>query len=103
MAVLAAWVLAAFTMATLHTAPLTKDALGGQLIHSDSEVESKSALTAPDLGWLRFVQSVSGGDSLGNGVKNGFSAKAFVQIYADHRTKFGKQHDQAGAMLVRRG
>jgi hypothetical protein len=101
-AILAAWVLSAFTMATLHTVPMPQDAFGGQLIRSDSEVESKSALLAPDLGWLRFVQSVSGGDSFGSGAKNGFSAKAFVKIYEDHRTKFGKQYPQGG-MIVRRG
>ena len=101
-AILAAWVLSAFTMATLHTVPMPVDAIGGGLVRSDSEVESKSGLLAPDLGWLRFVQSVSGGDAYGNGAKNGFSAKAFVKIYADHRTKFGKQYPQGG-MIVRRG
>ncbi|HEY4234237.1 MAG TPA: CvpA family protein [Lacipirellulaceae bacterium] len=101
-ALVAAWVLAAFTMATLHTVPMPQDAFGGQLLHSESEVESKSALLAPDLGWLRFVQSVSGGESFGSGAKNGFSANAFVKIYADHRTKFGKQYPQGG-MIVRRG
>jgi uncharacterized membrane protein required for colicin V production len=103
-AIVAAWVLATFTMATLHTVPMPKDAFGGALVYSDNEVESKSALLAPDLGWLRFVQSVSGGDSLGSGERNSFSAKAFVKIYADHREKFGKQYSQqGGGMAVRRG
>jgi hypothetical protein len=103
-AIVAAWILAAFTMATLHTVPMTQDAFGGKLMHSDSEVESQSALLAPDLGWLRFVQSVSGSDSFGSGAKNAFSAKAFVKIYTDHRTKFGKQFSQpGGGMIVRRG
>jgi hypothetical protein len=68
-------------------------------VYSDSDVESKSALTAPDLGWLRFVQSVSGGDSFGSGERNSFSPKAYVKIYADHRAKFAK----AGTLTVRRG
>jgi hypothetical protein len=103
-ALVAAWVLSAFTMATLHTVPMPQDAFGGQLLHSDSEVESKSGLLAPDLGWLRFVQTMSGGDSFGSGARNAFSAKAFVKIYTDHRTKFGKQYsDSGGGMTVRRG
>ena len=101
---LAAWVLAGFTLATLQTVPMSRDAFGGALMYSDNEVESKSALMAPDLGWLRFVQSVSGGDSLGIKERNSFSAKAFVKIYTDHRTKFGKQYGgQGGGMIVRRG
>jgi hypothetical protein len=102
MALLAAWVLSAFTMATLHTVPMSLDAFGGQLVHADSEVESKSGLTAPDLAWLRFVQSMSSGDSFGSGSRNAFSAKAFVKIYADHRTKFATQYINGG-MIVRRG
>ena len=102
MALIAAWVLTAFTMATLHTVAMPLDAFGGQLVHSDSEVESKSALMAPDLGWLRFVQLVSGGDAFGGGAKNSFSAKAYVKIYADHRTKFAKQYPNGG-MIVHRG
>jgi Colicin V production protein len=101
-ALVAAWVLAAFTMATLHTIPMPQDAFGGKLMHSDSEVESNSGLTSPDLGWLRFVQTMSGGDSFGSGSRSGFSAKAFVKIYTDHRTKFGKQFPDGG-MVVRRG
>jgi len=104
MAILAAWVLAGFTLATLHTVPMSQDAFGGALVHSDQEVGSNSAITSPDLGWLRFVESVSGGDSLGNRERNSFSAKAFVKIYKDHRTKFGKQYSvQGGGMIVRRG
>ena len=60
MALLAAWVLAAFRWRRCTRRRCRKDAFGGGLFHSDSEVESKSALLAPDLGWLRFVESVSG-------------------------------------------
>ena len=99
----AAWVLAGFTLATLQTVPMSQDALGGGLLYSSNDVELKSAIMAPDLGWLRFVESVSGGDSLGSRDRNSFSAKAFVKIYTDHRTKFGKQYSQNGGMIVRRG
>ena len=34
-ALLAAWVLAGFTMATLHTVPMSQDALGGGLLYSE--------------------------------------------------------------------
>jgi hypothetical protein len=87
--VIAAWALAAFVTATLHTAPMPKDAFGGKLIHSKSEVASKMALTAPDLGWLRFVERVTRPDAFGHAGAKGFSADAFVYIYADHREKYG--------------
>jgi hypothetical protein len=98
-AIIAAWILTSFVTATLHTAPMPKDAFGGKLVHSQSEVASKSALTAPDLAWLRFVQRVSTAESLGLSGTDRFSAAAFVQIYQDHREKFEKE----GAVKVRRG
>src|SRR3989304_3817909 len=89
-ALIAAWAMAALVTATLHTAPMPKDAFGGKLIHSDSEVYSKSVLTAPDLGWLRFVQKVTQADAFGHAGSKGFLADKFVYIYADHRAKYGK-------------
>jgi uncharacterized membrane protein required for colicin V production len=88
MGVLASWALAGFVMATLHTAPMPKDAFGGGLIYTQDEVTSNSALFNPDLGWLRFVQRVTKPDSFGHAKGGGFSAWAFVQIYADHREKY---------------
>lgn len=87
---LASWVLAAFVMATLHTSPMPKDAFGGRLIYTPAEVQSSNALFNPDLGWLRFVERVTKSEAFGHSGGNGFSAEAFVQIYADHREKFGK-------------
>ncbi len=84
------WVLAAFLMASLHAAPLAKDLLGGKLLHTSSEVSSKSALFAPDLGWLRFVEKASGNNLFGTSGSSTFKAAGFVKIYADHREKFGK-------------
>jgi len=96
-----AWLMAAFVMATLHTAPMPKEAFSGGLVHSESEVASQSGLTAPDLGWLRFVERITGPDAFGKSGQKGFKAWAFVKIYADHREEFGKA--KAPWILVRRG
>lgn len=98
-ALIAAWALAAFTMATLHTSPMPKDAFGGALVYSDADVESNSALFSPDLGWLRFVERVTQPDGFGRSNGAGkFSAAAFVKIYAKHREGFGN----GGGIKVRR-
>lgn len=97
-ALIAAWALAAFAMATLHTSPMPKDAFGGALVYSDNDVEANSALFSPDLGWLRFVERVTRPDGFGHSNGAGqFSAKAFVKIYAKHREDFGK----SGAPWIR--
>lgn len=86
---IAGWVLAAFTLATLHVSPMAKDAFGGGLVAS-SDVESASALWAPDAAWLRFVQSMSDGQAFGAGGTEYFTAKDWVRIYADRRAAFEK-------------
>jgi len=95
---IAAWVLAAFVTATLHTSPMPKDAFGGKLVHSQDDVASAFALTCPDVGWLRFVEKVSVPVSLGSDGTDRFSARGFVRIYEDHRTKF----EQADGLRVKR-
>ncbi|MGD9635673.1 MAG: CvpA family protein [Pirellulales bacterium] len=97
---LASWVLAAFVMATLHTSPMPKEAFGGRLVYTPAEVDSSFALFNPDLGWLRFVERVTKSDGFGRSGSKGFSAKAFVKIYAEHRDAFGKA--DAGWIRVRR-
>jgi len=97
---LASWTLAAFVMATLHTSPMPKDAFGGSLVYSNEDVASANALFNPDLGWLRFVERVTKPDGFGHASGGGFSAKAFVQIYADHREKYGTA--KPGWIRVRR-
>jgi Colicin V production protein len=92
-----AWVLASFVTATLHTAPMPKDAFSGKLVQSD--VESASALTSPDAAWLRFVELVSLPQALGSNTTDHFTASGFVKIYQDHRGKFEK----ASGLSVRRG
>jgi hypothetical protein len=99
MALIAAEVLVGFVLATFHTAPLPEGGLGGAMAYSDSEVESNSGLMNPDLAWLRFVERVSGPQALGSGSGGGFSAKAFVKIYRDHRKKF----EAAPGLKIRRG
>jgi hypothetical protein len=96
-ALIAAWALSAFVMATLHTAPMGKGAFGGGLVHSKTEVESKSSLLAPDLGWLRFVDRVTRPDAFGHAGRDVFSPWGFVSIYADHREKY----DQAKPPWIR--
>jgi hypothetical protein len=49
---------------------------------------------------LRFVERVTKSDGFGHSGSKGFSAKAFVKIYAEHRDAFGKA--DAGWIRVRR-
>lgn len=95
---LAAWVLAAIVMATLHTAPMGKDAFGGGLV-KPADVESASAFTSPDASWLRFVQKMTSPVALGGSSAGQFKAEAWVKIYQEHRSQFEK----AEGIRVRRG
>jgi uncharacterized membrane protein required for colicin V production len=94
---IAAWVLAAFTLATLHTSPMPKNQFGGKLVYSDAD--SASFITSPDAAWLRFVERVNPADALGSGSTDKFTAKGFVKIYTDRREKF----DKATGIIVKRG
>jgi hypothetical protein len=95
-AFIAAWVLAAFTTATLHTSPMPKNQFGGKLVYSDAD--TASAITSPDAAWLRFVERVNPAAALGSGSTDKFSAKGFVKIYMDRREKF----DKAEGLIVTR-
>jgi uncharacterized membrane protein required for colicin V production len=98
MGVLAAWVLACFTLATLHVSPMPgKDVFGGKLVHTD--VHSASIFGSPDAAWLRFVERMSKPDALGSGNTGEFSAAAFVKIYGERREKLSK----ASTLIVDRG
>lgn len=94
---LAAWVLAAFALSTLHTSPMGKDAFGGNLA-SDSTVGSASFIMSPDAAWIRFVEAMSKPDAYGSAGTDRFSTK-FVKIYSERREKFEK----APSMIVKRG
>jgi hypothetical protein len=101
MGLLAAWVLASFTLATLHTSPMPKNAFSGKLVFSNkADVESASAFTSPDIAWLKFVERMSAPDAayLPNGA-GAFGAWGFVNIYQERREKFEK----ASSLVVNRG
>jgi uncharacterized membrane protein required for colicin V production len=85
---IAAWVLACFTMATLHLSPMPKEAFGGKLV-KPNEVATASPLTQPDAAWMRFIDRMSQPKALGNAA-GVFNAQDFVKIYADRRAKFEK-------------
>ncbi len=93
----AAWVLAAFTLATLHTSPMPKDAFGGKLNYTDAD--TASFITSPDAAWLRFVGSMSAPSAYGGTSTDLFGAEGFVTIYSDRREKFEK----APSFIVKRG
>ena len=93
----AAWVLAAFTLATLHTSPMPKNQFGGKLVYTDAD--TASFITQPDAAWLMFVERMSPATALGSSSTDGFSAKAFVKIYTDRREKF----DKSEGLIVKRG
>jgi uncharacterized membrane protein required for colicin V production len=94
---IAAWVLAAFTLATLHTSPMPKNAFSGKLVYTDAD--TSSFITQPDAAWLRFVERVNPAAALGSDSTDKFSAKGFVKIYTDRREKF----DKSEGLIVKRG
>lgn len=98
-ALIAAWVMASFVMATLHASPMPKDAFSGMLVHSDDD--SVSLFAAPDLTWLRFMEQMSAPDALGSGSTGKFGTKGFVKIYGEHRDQLDKA--KAPWIRVKRG
>jgi uncharacterized membrane protein required for colicin V production len=94
---IAAWVLAAFTLATLHVSPMPKDAFSGKLAYTN--VADESGVMAPDATWLLFVETMSQPAALGSGKTIRFSASKFVEIYQQRREKFEK----APGLIVDRG
>jgi hypothetical protein len=94
--ILAAWVLAAFTLATLHMSPMPKDTFGDNLMYTDTN--SVLIITHPDAAWLTFFATMSQPDVLG-GSTDRFSANAFVKIYGERRDNFKK----ATTFIVKRG
>src|SRR3954465_5715471 len=67
----AAWVLAAFTLPTLHTSPMPKNQFGGKLIYH--EAETTLILMSPDAAWLKFVERVNPATGLGSGSTDEFT------------------------------
>lgn len=98
-ALVAAWVLSSFTMATLIMAPMpvngfgnriekVEELMGGAGGSSDSSLTTP--LVAPDVAWLSFVERMSNSQSFGPGGGRAFGNKAYVTIYHQHREKLEK-------------
>lgn len=90
-AAIGAYFLVAFSMSTMHVAPLSYDTAGGAYEYgvTPKKVESSfaeaSSLMKPDLAWLRITESVLSQEAFGDA---GFSAKIFVSEHGQHRKKF---------------
>jgi uncharacterized membrane protein required for colicin V production len=91
---LAAYTMAAFTTATLFMAPMPKSALGNRLelagkeletVHTDAYSAGQAVTKWPDLGWLRFVESMSNVDALGVHRDRAFKADRFLATQIVHR------------------
>ena len=61
----AAWALASFTLATLHTVADAEERIRREirLTGNKADVESASPVTSPDIAWLRFVERMSAPDA----------------------------------------
>ena len=97
-ALIGAFVMSSFVAATLYTAPLAKDTMGGKLAIEPADVGQASALTAPEMYWLRRVEQLGKTDGYGGG-PNRFDAPGFVKIYVGHREAL----QQAKSLKVDRG
>jgi uncharacterized membrane protein required for colicin V production len=86
---IAAWVLAAFTLATLHVSPMPKSAFGGKLA-TRGEVTTASPLFSPDAAWLRFVERMSKANAISSSNTEEVTASNWVGIYNDRRAAFEK-------------
>jgi len=89
---IAAWVLAAFALATLHVSPMPKEAFSGKLV-KQSDISTAFGLTAPDAAWLRFMERMSATTGLGSSSTQDFSAANWVKFYSDRRAAFEKSPD----------
>lgn len=85
-----AYLICGFTMATLHTAPMSRDAFGYGVEGNsrqavESEITQAAGATRPDLVWLGLMETVLSPNSLGG---DGFSRSVYVHSYAQHRGAF---------------
>jgi len=74
----AAWVLAAFTLATFHTSPMPKNAFSGRLVYNDAD--TASSIWSPRCGLAEIRRTRHPAAALGSGSTDKFSAKGFVKI-----------------------
>jgi len=89
MGFVAAWVLASFTLATLHVSPMPKDAFGGRLVNQQT-VQVALLASQPDAAWLRFVERMAAPMALGSASTQDFIAANWVKFYSDHRAALEK-------------
>ena len=94
--VVAGLVMAGIVGASIHTAPLPKDTLGGAIDYPPGDLSS-ATVKALDIGWLRVVEAASAAGLTGDAE---FSVDDFVAIYGDHRERQSKTE---GAMVRRKG
>jgi uncharacterized membrane protein required for colicin V production len=94
---IAAWVLAAFTLATLHVSPMPPDQFNAKLLYTD--VSTAPLMTSPDAAWLGFVEKMSQPTAFGSGATTRFTANDFLEIYRARREKF----DKSDKLVVPRG
>jgi hypothetical protein len=94
---IAAWVLAAFTLATLHVSPMPPAQFSGKLLYED--VATAPLMTQPDASWLSFMEKMSQATALGSANTEAFNANAFLEIYRARREKF----DKSEKLVVPRG
>ena len=85
MAAIAGYIMAGIVGASLHTAPLSKDALGGKMDYPVGDLGT-AGITALDISWLKLAESALDATNLGTG--EDFSAVDFVDAYGDRRKRF---------------
>ena len=96
---IAAWVLAAFTLATLHTSPMPKDAFGGKLVYTD--VDSASSITSARRGLAAVCRDdVASRQHSVPARPISFSAEGFRE---DLRATAAKNSTKRPALIVKRG
>jgi len=95
LAAIAGYMMAGIVGASLHTAPLSKDALGGNMDYPLGDLSS-AGIMALDISWLKLTESALDATTLGTGEK--FSAVDFVDAYGDRREQF----EETDSLLVKR-
>ncbi|MEM6330587.1 MAG: CvpA family protein [Planctomycetota bacterium] len=88
-------VMAGIVGATLHTAPLPKDGLGGGMDYPPGDL-SDAGWAAVDIHWLRLVEAAAGAGLTGDA---SFTAEDFVAVYGAHRKSYA---ENAEGLKVRR-
>ena len=86
---IAAWVLASFTLATLHVSPMPKDILGGKLAYTSAD--SASPISQPDAAWLSLSRRSATLTHLGASSTGRFSANGLLRSMATAAKSFKRR------------